>query len=312
MTETSRKDYNTIDVPVRGGLLHAAVWGEENPAAPTILAVHGVTSSHMQWTVLADALPAVRIIAPDLRGRGRSNALPGPFGMAAHAQDLAALLDAVSAGPIVVLGHSMGAFVAQVFARAYPQRVSSLLLVDGGLPLPLPPGVSVDQAIDAILGPAAARLSMSFPDHETYLEFWRRHPAFADDWNDDVEAYARYDLLGEAPNLRPSTTIEAMTEDSRDLLAGDSVRHALQDLNHPAVLLWAPRGLLNESPGLYTHETVDAWAGSHRSLRAEVVPEVNHYTIVMGSSGAARVAAAVKEALDADQTGTAGRYTPVD
>jgi hypothetical protein len=43
-----------------------------------------------------------------------------------------------------------------------------------------------------------------------------------------------------------------------------------------------------------------------------VIHEVNHYTIVMGSSGAARVAAAVKEALDADRTGTAGRYTPVD
>ena len=297
MIETRRKDYSTIDVPVRGGLLHAAVWGAEGTSAPTILAVHGVTSSHMQWTVLADALPGVRIIAPDLRGRGRSNALPGPFGMAAHAEDLAALLDAVSAGPVVVVGHSMGAFAAEVFADAYPQRVSSLVLVDGGLPLTLPDGVGVDQAIEAILGPAAARLSMSFPDHETYLGFWRRHPAFADDWNDAVEAYARYDLMGDAPELRPSTSVEAMTEDSKDLLAGQSVRQALQDLRHPTVLLWAPRGLLNESPGLYTQDTVDTWTGSQSSLRAEVVPDANHYTIAMGSSGAIRLAGAVRDAL---------------
>lgn len=305
MTETSRNDYSTIDVPVRSGLLRTAIWGPADPSAPTVLAVHGVTSSHMQWTVLADALPGVRIIAPDLRGRGRSNALPGPFGMAAHAQDLAALLDAASADRVVVLGHSMGAFAAAVFARAYPQRVSSLVLVDGGLPLTLPAGVSVDQAIAAILGPAAARLSMSFPDRETYLGFWRRHPAFADGWNDAVEAYARYDLMGEAPELRPSTSIEAMTEDSKDLLAGTSVRQALHDLHHPTVLLWAPRGLLNESPGLYTQESVDPWTGSQPSLRAEMVPDVNHYTIVMGRSGAAQVAAAVGDALGVDRAGLA-------
>ncbi|RKR30258.1 alpha/beta fold hydrolase [Arthrobacter oryzae] len=302
MTETRRQGYTTIDVPVRGGLLHAAIWGADNPSAPTILAVHGVTSSHMQWAVLADALPGVRIIAPDLRGRGRSNALPGPFGMAAHAEDLAALLDAASAGPVVVLGHSMGAFAALVLAHAHPHLVSSLVLVDGGLPLPLPPGVSVDDAIGAILGPAAARLSMSFPDVDTYLGFWRRHPAFAGNWNGAVEAYARYDLEGEAPTLHPSTAIEAMTEDSRDLLAGNSVVRALHELNHPAVLLWAPRGLLNESPGLYTRETVDAWSRGQASRRAELVPDVNHYTIVMGSAGAARVATAVSGALDTAHT----------
>ncbi|UUL76555.1 alpha/beta fold hydrolase [Pseudarthrobacter sp. Fe7] len=203
MTAPAHTEYTTLDVPVRGGTLRTAIWGPSDPAAATVLAVHGVTSSHMQWAVLAGALPGVRIIAPDLRGRGRSSSLPGPYGMAAHAQDLTDLLDAVDAGRVVVLGHSMGAFVAEVFAHQYPDRVSSLILVDGGLPLPVPPGVTIPQAIQAILGPAAARLSMTFPDHETYLDFWRSHPAFTDGWNDAVEAYARYDLRGEAPGSAP-------------------------------------------------------------------------------------------------------------
>jgi hypothetical protein len=60
-----------VDVAVPGGSL-GSVW-DADPGAPTILAVHGVTSSHLAWELLAEALPHVRIIAPDLRGRGRSN-----------------------------------------------------------------------------------------------------------------------------------------------------------------------------------------------------------------------------------------------
>lgn len=77
-----------VEVPVAGGVLRVGVW-DAAPDAPTILAVHGVTSSHLAWQLLAEELPGVRIVAPDLRGRGQSNALAGPAGMAAHADDLA-------------------------------------------------------------------------------------------------------------------------------------------------------------------------------------------------------------------------------
>lgn len=63
-----------------------ALW---NPQAtgPVVLAIHGITASHYSWPFLARALPDTRIIAPDLRGRARSNLLPGPYGMRRHAAD---------------------------------------------------------------------------------------------------------------------------------------------------------------------------------------------------------------------------------
>ena len=109
--------YRTLDVAVRGGTLRAGVWGPQDPGTPTVLAIHGITASHRCWTLLAGQLPGVRIIAPDLRGRGRSNALPAPYGMVSHAEDMAALLDAAGVEKAVVLGHSMGAFVAVVTAH---------------------------------------------------------------------------------------------------------------------------------------------------------------------------------------------------
>ena len=75
-------DYRTTRVPVRGGNLTVGEWGPSN--GPAILVVHGVTASHLTWPLLASLLPDAHLIAPDLRGRGRSNALPGPWGMPAR------------------------------------------------------------------------------------------------------------------------------------------------------------------------------------------------------------------------------------
>ena len=203
--------YRTVDVPVRGGTLRVGLWepGRTPPMrdiadAPTILAIHGVTASHRCWDMLAAALPGYRLIAPDLRGRGRSNALPGPYGMAQHADDMADVLDFLGVPQALVVGHSMGGFVSVMFAHRHAGRVASLLLVDGGMPLRMPEGMTTDSLI-AALGPAADRLSMTFPDHEAYRNFWRVHPAFVDSWNEAVTDYIDYDLVGIPPELHPAT-----------------------------------------------------------------------------------------------------------
>src|SRR5690606_9508333 len=92
--------------------------------------------------LVAHLLKGVRVLAPDLRGRGRSNQLPGPYGMPQHADDLAAVLDHFGVETALIVGHSMGAFVSVVLSHRHPERVSELILVDGGLPLAVPANVS--------------------------------------------------------------------------------------------------------------------------------------------------------------------------
>ncbi|TBT88526.1 alpha/beta fold hydrolase [Propioniciclava sinopodophylli] len=115
--------------------LHVGVWEPDapTPTTPTILAVHGITSSHKAWAPLARQLPDVRIIAPDLRGRGGSRALPGPYGMSRHAADLSALLAEFGVGRCLAVGHSMGGYVVVTLAHEHAGLVSGLVLVDGGL-----------------------------------------------------------------------------------------------------------------------------------------------------------------------------------
>src|SRR5690606_31424603 len=117
---------------------------------------------------------------------GRSNQLPGPYGMPQHADDLAAVLDAFGVEQAVVIGHSMGAFVSVVLSHRHPNRVAELVLVDGGLPLFVPEGIAPDDLTKAVLGPAQERLTMTFDSVNSYLDFWRVHPAFADDWTETI------------------------------------------------------------------------------------------------------------------------------
>ena len=293
--------YRTEDVPVSGGMLRVGVWDAPVPDAATVLLVHGVTASHLSWPAVAERLADVQVVAPDLRGRGRSNTLVGPTGPAAHARDLIAVLDALAVTPAVVVGHSMGAFVALALGELYPDRVSRVVLVDGGLPLDLPTGLSPDEIIRLVLGPTADRLSMRFASVDAYLDFWRQHPASVSDWSPLVEAYLAYDLVGEAPELRPATSYEVVVEDSIDQNSGTLIADALAALRRPTVLLSAERGLLDQA-ALYSAERLPGLLETYPRLRHEAIGGVNHYTIVLSERGADAVASAVRgELAAADQ-----------
>lgn len=287
----------TVLVPVAGGELHVGVWECAEPDAPTLVAVHGVTSSHLAWELLAEALPGVRVIAPDLRGRGRSNALAGPAGMAAHADDLAAVYAALGLGETLVVAHSMGAFVALAFAARHPHLVARLLLVDGGLPLDAPAGLRPDELVAAILGPTAARLNLRFDDAAAYLDFWREHPAFVEDWSPELEHYLTYDLVPDGDRLRPATSYATTVEDTVDMNTTTVVADSLAHLSRPAMLVTVPLGLQNEAPGLYAEPYLDALLAQHPAIVHERWQGLNHYTVVISHAGARRLAELVTAQL---------------
>lgn len=289
-TKTHR--FHSVDVP---GGLHAGIWEPAGAPVATILAIHGITSSHKAWTPLARALPDHRIVAPDLRGRGRSNHLPGPWGMARHADDVAVLAHDLGVSDAVVVGHSMGGFVAVALAHRHPGLVDRLVLVDGGVPLPLATGVDPQESVRATLGPAAARLAMTFASFDDYRALWQQHPAFARDWTDDVDAYVRYDLQGAEPAVRAATSYEAMTADSLDLVAEDNATvRALAALTTPTTFLRAERGMVDDPGGLFPADHLAAWASRLPAMTTRDVASVNHYTITLSDRGAAAVADPVR------------------
>lgn len=279
----------TRDVDVAGGTLRVRSYGAGDQHA---IAVHGVTANAACWQAVARALPAGWTLhAVDVRGRGHSAALPGPFGFDAHAADLHRVSLALGLNRPVLMGHSLGAYIALLAADSYQGIFGRVVLIDGGLPLPVPAGANLDGLMAAALGPALARLSETYPTEEAYVAFWQAHPALTD-WSSDLEDYVRYDLTGEPGALRSRVNPDAVTADSRELLtAGDRIAAALRGLDVPTPLLRAPAGMFGQPPGLIPEELAAHWQDAVPALRVSTVPGTNHYSILMAPHAAATIAA---------------------
>ena len=284
-----------LDAPVPGGLLHAGRWlPDGGPTEVPVLAVHGVTATHLSWFAVAESAPDLDIVAPDLRGRGGSRSLPGPAGMAQHADDLAALLDHLGIDKVVLAGHSMGAFVSVVMADRHADRIERMLLVDGGLPLDVPAGMSTDEVMQAVLGPAVARLSRVFPTRESYLDFWREHPAFCGGVSPGLAAYFDYDLVEVPGGFVSGVSIDRVREDTETQLDPAVLPPALDRLRVPTTLLRAPRGLFDQPEALYSPAVAASWRERVPTLDVVEVDDCNHYTILLEARPASAVAAAMR------------------
>jgi pimeloyl-ACP methyl ester carboxylesterase len=290
-----------LTVPVAGGELSALHWSADSPGAPLAVLVHGITANAMAWARVGGTLAGeFEVIAPDLRGRAASANLPGPYGMERHAEDVTALLGAVGAEGrrTVLVGHSMGAFVAVMAAAGVARdRVHGLLLVDGGVALAVPPGADIDAILSAALGPAVQRLSMTFPDLAAVREFWSRHPAVGP-WVDvpSVAAYLTRDLVPTEGGLRSACVPEAVRTDGADVLVNERVLEAADDLPVPATLLWATRGMFDQTPGLYDEARLAGLGLELMRITPREVPDTNHYSIVWAPHGVAAIADATRAA----------------
>ena len=101
-----------------------------NPGKPTLLLAHGMAiSTGLNWFRLFPALAKhFNIIAPDIRGHGRSARGEGRFSLEAAADDMAALLEEIECGPVIAVGYSMGGAIVQYLWHRHPQHVAGLVL----------------------------------------------------------------------------------------------------------------------------------------------------------------------------------------
>lgn len=278
-----------FDVAVAGGPMRVARLGS---GGPLILGIHGITGSCLQLAPLARRIDGSgTVIAPDLRGRGHSNGLPGPYGLPAHADDCAAVLAQVTGSPVVVVGESMGAYVAVVLAARYPGLVERLVLVDGGFTLPLPAGLDPEAVLEAVLGPALARLDQVFATKEAYFAFWRAHPALARDWGEDYEAYFDYDLEPVEGGFRSRARPEPVRVDGLQHIVDPTlIEEALRRVRCPVALLRAPRNLLDQPVPTLPDEAIDPWRSVLGHFSEAMVEDTNHYTLMFGRRGVERIA----------------------
>ncbi len=133
---------------------------EEHGGGAPILCIHGTGSSALAWSDAVRVLARLgRVISYDRRGCTRSER-PEPYdhtSVAEHADDAAALLDALAAAPAVVIGRSYGGTVATDLALRHPGLVRALVVLEGDAPRELAPATAawVDALADRLREAAA-------------------------------------------------------------------------------------------------------------------------------------------------------------
>jgi pimeloyl-ACP methyl ester carboxylesterase len=257
--------------------------------------VHGITANALSWAATAEEVAGrAELIAVDLRGRAGSREIEGPWGIDQDAADLLAVLDALELDRVVLAGHSLGAFVAAAVAAASPERVNRLVAVDGGLGFPLPVGVDPDAVLEAVVGPAVRKLSMTFADEEAYLGFHRVHPAFQGNWTPQLTAYLTRDTR-RLPDgsVVSSCREEAVRADGRQVLIDEKLRTNINGLSCEVDFLYAARGLLDEPQALYDESRLTLGGLDPARVRVAFVPGTNHYTILAPGVGAQAVVRAL-------------------
>ena len=259
--------------------------------AAVVVALHGLTASYVSFLGMAERLAGRRpVFALDLRGRGDSDKPAGPYGMVQHAKDVAAAMRAMGLGPSVVVGHSMGGFVAAALAAQEPELVEGVVLIDGGY-APAIAAAAPQQGLDAALSLRITQLRQTYPSREAYRQFWRGQPHFpAEDWGPWVEAFLDYEVGGEPPELRPKASEDGVRADLMEGLQREAMIARLRAIRVPVLMIRAPAGFVPGAPPLYPDAMMEQMRTCVHAMEEELIEGTTHYTILMGNRGASRIA----------------------
>jgi len=257
-----------------GARIQLAEWeGEGKP----ILCVHGITANCRCWDVMADALsPTHRVLAMDLRGRGLSDKPDTGYSIAHHINDIRAILDDLGLEKVVLMGHSLGAFISLTFAATFPERVERIILVDGGGKL------SEEQMAKVFAGikPSLDRLGKTFPSFEAYIELAKQAP-FMQPWNEAAENYFRYESEQTPDGGRRSRIDPAHIEEERGNLLSLNPEEFYPSINCPVLILRATEPMVTGDDFVLPEEALPGFQAALPRARLVNLPGINHYSIVM-------------------------------
>jgi len=246
-----------------GGLrTHVALAGPED--APPLLLVHGWPQNWWAWReVIARTKDRYRIIAPDLRGHGWTDAPRSGYGKDQLATDLLALLDAMGLDRVTWVGHDWGAFTGCLAAMRSPERFERLLT------LCVPPPFARDRSLKTLAlllsyqGPISTPLLGSFIVRRGFAARILKIARAKGSWDPaDIRVY------DDVFRARPWVTVGMYrTFLTRELVPLARGKYSASDLTVPTTVLVGDRDAITKSV------TSEAFP----QLEVRRVPDVGHF-----------------------------------
>ena len=278
---------------VRGLVVHYLDY--EGPE-PAIVLLHGLSANANEFGGLLDEGLAEghRVIAPDLRGRGRSSKPGSGYSMQEHAEDVIALIDHLGLDRVVMGGHSFGALLSIYLAANYPDRIIRVIVIDAA--------IVFHPDTEELLKPSLARLARILPSADAYIEEQKRAPHLAHAWDAALEGYYRAELKHNSDGTAQSLTSAAAVEQALRAVGVEDWAALVAGVRHPVLLLnasgeYGPPG----SPPLVPPDHARMTAAAFPNCKYVAVPG-NHLTMVFGSN-AGVVAKEIEKFLSRDARG---------
>ena len=163
-------------ITIRGLKICLCTWGPEE--GPLVLCLHGILEQGAAWSEVAIRLAqkGYRVIAPDLRGHGRSDRVGkgGSYNLIDFLGDIDAIVENLAGKAFILVGHSLGSVLGAVFATIRPQRIKNIVLVETILPTLNEDEDPTDSLTSQLNSIAAPPEHPVFPDVKTAAERLRK------------------------------------------------------------------------------------------------------------------------------------------
>jgi pimeloyl-ACP methyl ester carboxylesterase len=226
--------------------------------------------------VIASSLaPENKIIAIDLRGRGLSDKPSAGYSLQHHIRDILCLLDDLKHERIVLMGHSLGAFISLAFAANYPERTEKIILMDGGGQLNQDQWDKVTLAIK----PSLDRLGQVFPSFDAYVAHLKLAP-FLQPWSQALEDYFQYESEVVEGGVRSRINPANIQEEVQNIQQEVSSKY-YPKVTCPVLILRATDGILSNDDLVLPESAVDRMVSEIPDARRIDIKGTNHFSILL-------------------------------
>jgi pimeloyl-ACP methyl ester carboxylesterase len=244
-------------------------------SGPPVLLLHGWPQTSHMWRLVIPVLAARHtVIAPDLRGYGRTDAPAGGYDKRTMARDVRELVRALGHDRVAVVGHDRGARVAHRYALDHPTEVERVAFLD------IIPTREVILRFDAARGASFWHwLFHAQPDLpealvagrvDAYLGYfferwtWQRSALDAAAVAEYVRAFSRPGRMRAGFDDYRATFTHDFADDEETFAGG-------RRLDMPVLVLWGAQGLVGAAP------VAEIWAEYATRLHAEAIEECGHF-----------------------------------
>ena len=266
-----------------------------NPSSPKSkrISVNGISLSYLDWpgeggpliclpsltghkgsfTALARKLsPKFRLLAVDLRGRGDSSKPKEGYGFAYHARDILAFADSLELPTFSLIGHSFGATACVYIGSIRPDRVRSMVLLDGGAD---PKTETLRMMYHTI-----NQLDKAYPSMEEYVQA-QRTISYYKPWTNALEQYVREDVEVLADGSVRSKSSPGALERDLDVHFMYSMCLHFPNLQCPVLFLRPLLGLAGKNGHIFSDAEAANIVRHIPNCHRANIQGSNHYTMLI-------------------------------